>query len=147
MPGKWTKTTINNKKKNQQKERKKNMARVIFKKGQPIQSLSGTMGKYTYRTINGQTFVWERPERVLPENASREEKARYKRETMIDQCTEILQSEIADIQEAIRMRNKIRSRLKGLYEKYCKEIKAPTKLQARIMAEYRGKWEKKDRDK
>ena len=33
------------------------MARVTFKAGQPIQSLSGTIGNLTYRTINGKTFV------------------------------------------------------------------------------------------
>ena len=112
---------------------------MTFKNGQPIQSLSGTIGNLTYRTVNGKTFVRARPERTLPEHASREERARYRRETMIDQCTGIIQHEITDIQEAIRMRTKIRSRLVGLYKKYEKEIKAPTKLQARIMEEYRRK--------
>jgi hypothetical protein len=125
---------------NKSKERKKNMARVIFKKGQPIQSLSGTIGRYTYRTINGKTFVHASKERVLPDDASRKEKALFKRESMLDQCTEILQNEMADVQEAIRMRSKIRSRLRSLYEKYRKEIKGRTKLQTRIMSEYRGKW-------
>ena len=117
------------------------MARVIFKKGQPIQSLSGTIGRYTYRTINGKTFVHASKERVLPDDASRKEKALFKRESMLDQCTEILQNEMADVQEAIRMRSKIRSRLRSLYEKYRKEIKGTTKLQTRIMSEYRGKWD------
>ena len=116
------------------------MARVFFKKGQAIQSLSGTAGKYTFRSINGKTFIRRAKERTLPENATRKEKALFKRESMIDQCTAILQNEMKDIQEAIRMRVKIRSRLRSLYEKYKKEIKAPTKLQRRIMEEYRGKW-------
>lgn len=117
------------------------MARVIFKKGQPIQNLSGTIGRYTYRTINGKTFVHATKKRVLPDDASRKEKTLFKRESMLDQCTEILQNEMADVQEAIRMRSKIRSRLRSLYDKYREEIKGTTKLQTRIMSEYRGKWQ------
>ena len=54
------------------------MARVTFKAGQPIQSLSGTIGNLTYRTINGKTFVRVRGEVGLASNASTEAKAAYR---------------------------------------------------------------------
>jgi len=38
------------------------------------------------------------------------------------------------------MRQKIRERILYLYQKYEKAIKAPTKLQRKIMTEYRAKW-------
>ena len=116
------------------------MARVKFKDGQPIQSLSGTIGDMVFRTVNGKTYVHKRTRIELPEQPTRAEKKQYLRERILDQCVCILQDEIGDMNEAIRMRTKIRSRLCGLYKKYEKEYKAPTKLQIRIMTEYRSKW-------
>ena len=116
------------------------MARVEFKKDSPIQSLSGTVGSLTFRTMYGKTSVFARREPELPENASRAEKRQFKREQIVRQCVMILQDEIEDLQEAIMMRTKIRNRIMYLYKKYAEEIKAPTKLQQKIMGEYRSKW-------
>ena len=127
------------------------MAKIEFKEGSPIQSLSGTLGNMTFRSINGRTYVTQRAERELPEDASREEKRAYRRRQMIQDCVQILQAEIIDIEEAIRMRYKIYVRIAALYDKYVGEIKAPTKLQKQIMTEYRsryclGKERKESRD-
>lgn len=116
------------------------MARVKFNPGQPIQSLSGTLGNAVFRTMYGRTFVFERARPVLPKNATREQKARYRRRVMVDECVRILQDEIEDITEAIAMRKKILERVGYLYDKYVQEIKAPTKLQRKIMGEYRAKY-------
>ena len=116
------------------------MARVEFKEDSPIQSLSGTIGNLTFRTRNGKTTVFHRYEAELAPEASRAERRRYKREQMVRNCVAILQNEMEDIQVAIAQRPKIRERILYLYKKYEKEIKAPTKLQKKIMCEYRAKW-------
>jgi len=112
------------------------MAKVTFNPNQPIQSLSGSMGKITFRTINGKTFVHERCAPELPKNPTRQQRARFKQRTIIDSCLTILQSQIDDIQEAISMRSTIKDRLVYLYKKFEPAIKARTKLQKAIMAEY-----------
>lgn len=116
------------------------MARIELMPG--IASISGTVGDFTFRTINGKTYVHRRNELELPEDATREEKRQYRRQHMIRQCVRILQDEMGDFERAIQMRLKLKSRIEGLYDKYCKEIKAPTKLQRKIMQEYRSKWSK-----
>ena len=93
-----------------------------------------------FRTRNGKTTVYARDEPELPENATRAEKRRYKRERIVRQCVAILQDEMEDIVVAIAMRMKIRNRILYLYKKYERDIKAPTKLQRKIMGEYRAKW-------
>ena len=110
--------------------------RITFKENQPIQSLSGTIGNITYRTVNGRTFAHSRPEPVLPKNPTRQQRALFKRRTIIDNCLSILQGQIPDIQEAIAARDKLKHRLLHLYKKYAPTIKAPTKLQKAIMTEY-----------
>jgi len=112
------------------------MAKVTFAKNQPIQSLSGSVGAITFRTVNGQTQLYRRPDPVLPKNPTRKQRALYKRRTIIDNCITILQSQYEDMQVAIAMRPKIKERLRYLYKTFAPDIKAPTKLQKRIMTEY-----------
>ncbi len=112
------------------------MARVTFNPNQPIQALSGSIGPVTFRTINGRTHVFQRPEPVLPKNPTRKQREQFKRQTLINNCINILQSQYEDIQEAMAMRPIIKDRLTYLYKKYVKDIKAPTKLQRAIMTEY-----------
>lgn len=112
------------------------MAHVTFNPNQPIQSLSGTLGNMTFRTMNGRTYVHECRKPVLPKNPTRKQRAQFKQRTLIDSCIAILQSQIPDIQEAIAMRTKIKDRLTNLYKKLEPTIKAPTKLQKAIMTEY-----------
>ena len=123
------------------------MAKVIFKAGAGIENLSGTIGGVTYRTRNGQTYVHERSKAVLPKDATRKEKALYKRRVMIDNCIEILQGQYEDFVEAIAMRPKMKARLVGLYKRYAPEIKAPTKLQCAIMREYYRRFGKEKYEK
>ena len=116
------------------------MAHVTFNPNQPIQSLSGTVGNRTFKTRNGKTYMTQLPAPVLPKNATPKQRAQYKRLRMIDQCVMIIQGQIPDIREAIAMRSKIKDRLMYLYNKYVKEIKAPTKLQKAIMEEYDARY-------
>ena len=116
------------------------MARVTFKKDQPIQSLSGSIGNIEFRTINGKTFVHERCEPELPKDATRKEKAQFRRRMIVQQCVTILQNEMEDVQAAIAERTRIKDRIQRLYDKYVHEIPARTKLQRRIMGEYRVKY-------
>ena len=90
------------------------MAKVRFNRESGISSLSGSIGRLTFRTINGNVYVHERKEPSLPKKATRAQKRLYKRQVIIENCLEILQNEIEDVQEAIRLRNTIKSRLKNL---------------------------------
>ena len=118
------------------------MARVEFDPNQPIQSLSGSIGRVSFRTVFGRTFVTKRPEPVLPKNPTRQQRAQFKKQTIIDNCLTILQEQIPDLQEAINMRPKIRDRIVRLYKKHAPNIKAPTKLQKAIMIDYYQKFAK-----
>ena len=118
------------------------MAKISFNPNQPIQSLSGSLGALTFRTLYGRTFVMERTAPELPKNPTRKQRAQFKQRTIIDQCVAILQSQIPDIQEAINLRPKIRDRIVRLYKKHAPSIKAPTKLQRAIMTDYYEKFAK-----
>ena len=111
------------------------MARVFLKPDSPIQSLSGTVGNITFRTMNGKTFMLSHAEPELHKDASLKEKAQYKRRMMVNACVRILQASMPML-EAMQERKKMYDRLKVLYDKYAHEIKAPTKLQKKIMTEY-----------
>ena len=116
------------------------MAKVEFKEGQPVQSLSGKIGSIVFKTMNGRTFVHEVAMPELPDNATRKQKAAYKRKMIIEQCVEIIQREM-ELTEALAMRKKIHDRIRILYDKYAPEIKARTKLQCKIMGEYRARYQ------
>lgn len=115
------------------------MAKVTFKEGQPIQSLSGKLGNYVFRTINGVTRVHVQQLPELAKDATRAEKRKYRRKVMIEACVGLLQNEMEDVVAAIEMRTKIKDRISRLYDTYASEIKAPTKLQKRIISAYRAK--------
>ena len=116
------------------------MAKVTFNPDQPIQSLSGSVGALTFRTLNGRTFVRERTAPTLPKHPTRQQRDQFKRRTIIDNCLTILQSQIPDIQQAIAMRTKIKDRLNYLYKTFAPTIKARTKLQKAIMTEYHARF-------
>ena len=113
------------------------MARVELMPG--IDSISGTVGKLTFRTVNGKTFVQAKRLPELPDKPNRKEKARYKRAVVIDNCVCLLQSEYPDLRDAILHHRRIYDRVAYLYDKYRKTIKAPTKLMRKIMEVYRAK--------
>lgn len=94
------------------------MAHVTFKKGQPIQSLSGTIGNLTFRTVNGKTFVREKPKYVLPKRPTERDKERYRRSWVLDYCVATIQELEPDTETAIRNRPKIYKRFASLYNKY-----------------------------
>ena len=117
------------------------MAQIQFKKDQPIQALSGTVGNITFKTVNGRTFCRSRVTPALPKDATDEERATYKKRTIINTCISILQGEIADLQEAITMRPKIKKRVDYLYQKYVAQIKSSSKLQKAILTEYHSRFD------
>ena len=116
------------------------MAHVTFNPNQPIQSLSGTVGNRTFMTRNGKTFMTQLPAPVLPKNPTREQRAQYRKRTIVNLCVALIQRQYSDIRDAIAMRNKIIDRVKYLYEKFSPTIKAPTKLQKEILSEYDRKF-------
>lgn len=101
-----------------------------------INALSGTIGDITFRTINGKTFMHRRPVPSLPKNASRAQKAAFKRRVMVSDCVILVQSQMDDFLTAMKLRETIRKRLLKLYDKHHKTIKTPTKLKRTIMTEY-----------
>ena len=98
-----------------------------------ISSLSGTIGDMTFRTRNGQTSVFQKNPPRLPANATRKQKAKYKKQVIVDQCIKILQDEIGDILIAIERRHAIKQKVEYWYDKLAPKIKAKTKLQDAII--------------
>ena len=117
------------------------MARVIFEKGQRITHLSGQIGNLIYRTVGGKTFVFEAEGAGLPKNATRKQKRLYKRKCIINECVELIQRQMGDIDVALAMRTKIRDRMRSLYDRLAPEIKARTKLQKAMMEEYDARFD------
>ncbi len=123
------------------------MARVTFKNGQPIQSLSGTIGNLTYRTINGKTFVHARGVMELSPKASKHEKALYRRRMIVDECVRIIQDEMEDFVEAIRLRPTIRAAMLRYYKMYAEECGSRLQLQRKMLGAYRLRLrQKKDKE-
>lgn len=116
------------------------MAKVTFNPNQPIQSLSGTFGCNTFRTLNGRTYLNQRPEPVLPKNPTPQQRAAFRRQTIIDHCVAFLQQQIRDIPLAITSRPLIRSRVVRLYNRISPSVKTPAKLRRAILSEYRRKF-------
>ena len=98
-----------------------------------ISSLSGTIGDMTFRTRNGKTSVFQKNPPRLPANATRKQKAKYKKQVIVDQCIKILQDEIGDILIAIERRHAIKQKVEYWYDKFAPKIKAKTKLQDAII--------------
>ena len=111
------------------------MARIIFKEGSRVQSLSGKIGNLTYRTAGGKTFVFATEVPELPKDATRKQKSQYKKRMIIDQCVVIIQRQM-DLEVALAMRQKLRDRMDYLYKSLAPKIKARTKLQKAMMTEY-----------
>ena len=112
------------------------MAHVTFNPNQPIQSLSGTIGRNTFRTVDGQTYMTRRLPPVLPKNPTRQQRAEFKRRSIVDHCVSLIQERIGDICQAIAMRPTIHKLIVRLYKEFSPIIKAPTKLQKAILSEY-----------
>jgi hypothetical protein len=118
------------------------MARVIFKEGQPIQSLSGAYGNMIFKQIHGETRVYRKPEPQLPKRATKEQKEKYKKQVMVNECMKIIQGEMPNMERAILLRETIRKRLQYLYKQYAGQYRSRLKLQAAIMSAYYAKAEK-----
>ena len=111
------------------------MAQVKLKQG--IESLSGTIGNVTFRTYKtGKVVMLQKPEPQLPPNATRKQKAAYKKHLIVHECVTLIQSQMNDMLLAIKQRNTIYTRIARLYDKHAPSIKARTKLQRAIMTDY-----------
>ena len=122
------------------KQKQRIMAKVEFKKESPIQSLSGSVGKITFRTVNGQTFVHIRSAPRLPKNATWQQKKAFRKRKIVDACVERLQDEMEDMIEAIGMRKKIKNRVGYLYDQFATELTCASKIQKAVMAEYKRRF-------
>lgn len=112
------------------------MARVTFNPNQPIQALSGNLGSISFRTRNGRTYVYRTDAPILPKNPTRQQRAKFRQQTIVDYCVTTIQAQISDIQQALAMRTTIHNRVTKLYKRLAPTIKARTKLQREIMSEY-----------
>ena len=114
------------------------MARIELMPG--IESISGTIGNLTFRTRGGKTFVHAKSEVYLPLRATRQEREKWLRATILDRCVSIVQEECGDMHEAIRQRPLIRQRLAALYGTCRAETSAMTKLQQKMLEAYHRRY-------
>ena len=110
------------------------MARIELMPG--IKSISGTIGNLTFRTRGGKTFVHAKAEAELPSRATRQQREKWLRTSVLDECVRIVQEDYEDMFEAIRQRPLIRQRLALLYAKYRAETSGRTKLQKKMLEAY-----------
>ena len=112
------------------------MARILFNPNSPIKRLSGRYGNIVYQFRYGKQFLYGAAEPVLPPHPTPEQRRIFRRQSIIEQCVNILQTQLELSQQAIDARKTIKNRITYLYNKYNPGIKAPTKLQKKIMTEY-----------
>ena len=86
------------------------MAKVEFKRNQPVQELSGTYGEATFRTLNGNRTIVHI--KVPPDERT------PRAERVINNCVAEIQLHMGDMREAIRQRRAIQKRVARLYGKY-----------------------------
>ena len=96
---------------------------------------------YKRKCIIRKTFVFEAEGAGLPKNATRKQKRLYKRKCIINECVELIQRQVGDIDVALAMRTKIRDRMRSLYDRLAPEIKARTKLQRAMITEYKTRFD------
>jgi len=115
------------------------MAQIIFNPDSPVKQLSGRYGNTLFHFRNGKQFVTGAVVPILPLHPTPEQRRLYRRQSIIEQCVNILQTQLVLSQQAIDVRKTIKDRITYLYNKYNHDIKAPTKLQKRIMTDYYAK--------
>ena len=98
--------------------------------------LSGTYGYLTFRVINGKPFVREKPELVLPQDATPEQKEKRRKRLVLDECVARIQMRNKDIREGISERKNIYERLERLYKKFSPTIRSRKKLVTEILKKY-----------
>ena len=96
------------------------MAIFIFKKDQPIQSLSGTCGDLTFRTLPSGRTVGHIHELT----------------SLIDVCVASIQDKMSNIPEAIRQRRAIKKRVTRLHNKLRPTTDDDAELRKRILMAY-----------
>ena len=112
------------------------MARVILNPDLPIQSLSGTLGNLTFRTVNGKTFVRMNTAAVPLSGTSPQKHRQQFRKMIVENCTREIQSRIEDLPKALMARKRIRDRVVILYNRLAPDIRSMTKLTRAILEEY-----------
>ena len=96
------------------------MATFIFKKDQPIQSLSGTCGDLTFRTLPSGRTVGHIHELT----------------SLIDECVGEIQVKMASVEEAIEQRKAIKLRVTRLYKALREGTDDDGELKKRILMAY-----------
>ena len=112
------------------------MAQLLFNPNSPIKRLSGRYGNILYHFRYGKQHLSFLPEPVLPPHPTPEQRRLFRRQSIVEQCVNILQTQLELSQQAIDARKTIKNRITYLYNRYNPGIKAPTKLQKKIMTEY-----------
>lgn len=119
------------------------MARVYFKKNQPTQSLHGCYAGVIYReTATNNTSGFFKPSIDLPDDATAEQRAEYRRRVIIDNCERTAQLQMEDSQQAMKERRAIRMRLLRLYAKLNDDNLEESEVENKIMEAYQLKHKK-----
>ena len=99
-------------------------------------ALSGTVGDLTFKTRNGQTFMYQKPDPQLPEHPTPKQRARYRKQLIVAECVKRIQGRFDDMLTAISSRKTIYNRVARLYDKLAPTVRARTKLIRAILDEY-----------
>ena len=115
------------------------MAMLIFNPDSPIRRLSGRYGDLIFVFRNGKQYMHGALKPDLPLHPTPEQKRTYRRQTIVNQCVNNLQSQLELSQQAIDARKTITDRVKYLYDKFNPDIESTLKLTRKIITEYSRK--------
>ena len=115
------------------------MAILTFNPDSPVQRLSGRYGDLIFVYRNGKQYMYSAHKPELPLHPTPEQQRSYRRQTIVNQCVNNLQTRLELSQQAINARKTITDRVKYLYDKFNPDIEATVKLQRKIITEYNRK--------
>lgn len=115
------------------------MAILRFNPDSLIQRLSGRYGDLIFVFRNGKQYMHGAHKPDLPLHPTPEQKRSYRRQTIVNQCVNNLQTRLELSQQAIDARETIACRIKYLYDKYNPDIESTVKLRRKIITEYNRK--------
>ena len=115
------------------------MAILTFNPDSLIQRLSGRYGDLIFVFRNGKQYMHGAHKPELPLHPTPEQQRSYRRQIIIEQCVNNLQTQLELSQQAINAREIIASRVKYLYDKFNPDIESIIKLTRKIITEYSRK--------
>ena len=121
------------------------MARITFKN--PNDHLSGTLCGLVYKNRNGKNFVYSQPEPVLPKRPTKEQRLKYRKDCVVQNCVSLIQSDMLDrrklsipeMQRVADMHNAIRTTVCRWYDYYRPYFKTDFALEKAIVYYYHTK--------